>query len=440
MYNFPHQINDLGKLHAALAVFSDLDSRGRNIDDDGVVGTAMARARVYAFRDKNLSLRKALEREHKKARSSQGTRTFARDLRRFFALLGFLRTDIAGATELSPMGIHLLGLAPLSDEARAVWRTALRHVILVDPDDRGISHPYSLLLRLVEERPGLEASRLALALEARNDSMNEFRRVLRLADLESWADARKEMGVSEHFARDATKILPALAKQLGELSAEGNKYYRVEPSEINETGTAGVPATVVRRHRRSRRSATKPRRGMSISGGSRKVNLRTIARAPRPGQQPPDEIEYADPALTAELRRERLERHQQIVRAVASKLGQGELYSDPYDVLRVAPDNVPAVLGEIKTLDGTEPDEITQVRAAFAQLLYYDAFHIPVVHREKGLVRVAVFERPVNEHHVAFLESFSIAVAWIAGDQQLHAAGWSLGILRESDVEVVGPE
>ena len=51
MKNFPHQINQLLKLTRALGVFGRLIEAKLNVDDDGIVGDALARAGVYTFRN-----------------------------------------------------------------------------------------------------------------------------------------------------------------------------------------------------------------------------------------------------------------------------------------------------------------------------------------------------------------------------------------------------
>jgi hypothetical protein len=89
MKNFPHQINQISRLTKALSVFNDLIQGGANIQDDGVVGDAFAKAGVYTFREQqNRTVEDLLAEEHRKDIGSQGTRTCARELRRFFSLLG----------------------------------------------------------------------------------------------------------------------------------------------------------------------------------------------------------------------------------------------------------------------------------------------------------------------------------------------------------------
>jgi hypothetical protein len=97
-----------------LNVFATLEGRGADLNDDGVVGQEIARAGVYTFRDKSLSLDEALNIEARKPKRSQRTRTFARDLRRFFLLLGFLANIPDGSVAVTALGDHLLGLGSQS--------------------------------------------------------------------------------------------------------------------------------------------------------------------------------------------------------------------------------------------------------------------------------------------------------------------------------------
>jgi hypothetical protein len=424
MHNFPHQVSNLHKLHAALEAFSQLARRGTNLADDGVVGVAMARAGVYTFREKGASLRRLLSMEAEKPRGMQGTRTFARELRRFFLQMGFLRRNLDDTLEITEVGRHVQTLAPDSDEGHQIWRTALRSLALIY--DGNTVHPYLALMRLVRQRPGIEAARLALALESNDDSEEEFQRILGLADRPDWHAVLLELGVSEHKARDATKILPALGRQIGDLRNEGARYFPGPAASRAEFN----PALAVR-HPRAR-----IRRRVVALGGrqrNRRVTAETIARAPNFDNRPPDEQDLSDPAVTAEVRRERLERHERIVRSVARLLsGAGfDLSEDPYDILADNPGR-PSLLLEIKTLDGSLPDEIAQVRSALGQLLYYEVFHVPAHFKTSGLVRIAVFETPISEDHYSFLESFGIIVAWLNPDDSINGPPLSRKTLGES--------
>lgn len=423
MHNFPHQVSNLQKVHAALEVFSQLARRGTTLDDDGVVGVAMARGGVYTFREKGASLRRLLSMEAEKPRGMQGTRTFARELRRFFLQMGFLRRNLDDTLEITEVGRHVQTLAPNSEEAHQIWRTALRSLALTY--DGNTVHPYLVLMRLVRERPGIEAARLALALESNDDSDEEFQRILALADRPDWDGVLLDLGVSEHKARDATKILPALARQIGDLRNDGARYFPGPAS-----GRAEFNPALAIRHPRARVR----RRAVALGGRqrNRRVTPATIARAPNFGDRPPDEQDLSDPRVTADIRRERLDRHEGIVRSVArllSRVGY-DLSEDPYDILANNSER-PSVLLEIKTLDGSLPDEIAQVRSALGQLFYYEVFHVPADYKIRGLIRIAVFETPVSEDHYSFLELFGIIVAWHNPDGSINGPPLSRKTLEE---------
>ena len=178
MKNFPHQMNDLFRLTRGLQVFADLEQREEDLNDDEVVGISLARAGVYTFRTKDRTLDEALEIELQKPRSSRGTHTAARDLRRMFLLAGFLEQDKSGRLMISESGHQLLGLnaADRKADLLPLWGGALRNMPLRDASG-DVSHPYRILLRLVDARPGIAKRYLALALEARDDSGDEFDRL-----------------------------------------------------------------------------------------------------------------------------------------------------------------------------------------------------------------------------------------------------------------------
>ena len=219
----------------------------------------MAREGVYAFRARNVNLDIALRREAGKPAGNQGTRTFARDLRRFFLLAGLLTRDHDGVLCVSSLGRQLVRREADARESMPVWRTAFGLVVLANNADGTLAHPYKILLRLVGERPGIQAAKLALALEARDDSEEEFARIRALAD-RPWDEVRLELGISEHQARNATKILPAIARQLDDLRADGDGYTLVARANVQRR---------VRRERRRREQL-----------GNRRVTPETIARAP----------------------------------------------------------------------------------------------------------------------------------------------------------------
>lgn len=412
MKNLPHQINNLSRFRAALEVFAGLIRDGANVDDDGVVGRAMAVADVYQFRDKAIDLQEALRIEENKPFSSQGTRTFARDLRRSFLLFGFLEEVPGAGLGLTDRARHLLQLADDSPDAAALWRTALRQLTLVGNDGR-VSYPYRTLLRLVEAHPGVATAKLGLALEVEDDSEEEFARISELAQRDDWDRVLKDTGVSEHMIRNSVKVLPALARQLGDIQEDADGNRLSQPAQQ-------------RQHR-----ATESARPTSLH---RAVKAANVAAAPVRQARTPDEEDYADPALAIELRIQRLSRHNALLRRFAAVVSDAgfALYEHPYDLLGVHRAH-PAILTEAKTLDGTALDELARVRGAVAQLLYYEWFSIPSDYRVNGVLRIALFEAPISESHQAFLQSHAIVTVWAQGEA-FAGPDWSAMKLQEIDI------
>src|SRR5947209_8921079 len=105
----------------------------------------MARAGVYGFRDKTLDIEEALELEAQKEPGNQGTRTFARDLRRFFVLTGCIGTAQSSQLHVTKFGKELLNTGSGSPEQRFMWRSAMQSIALTDEQGR-VAHPYAILL------------------------------------------------------------------------------------------------------------------------------------------------------------------------------------------------------------------------------------------------------------------------------------------------------
>jgi len=410
--NFPHQINQLDKLQTALVVFAELSSTDSDLGDDGVVGRALARAGVYTFRGSFRSVAAALREESAKPKSNQGTRTCARDLRRLFELLRFLEADVNGDLRLAPYGqLMLNALADGSNDSRRIWAVALDELLLTT--DEGSSHPYRILRRLAAEGPATVLSKLALALEARDDSEGEFARILGLANRSDWVDRLTASGVSAAQIANAAKILPALARQLGHLDVQG-----AAPAVANNIGSIGseVAAGTARRTTR---------------GNGRTTNADSIGADPvGPSTDDLNDDRFADPQETAALRHARVVRHQELVRWMAHILSSSgfALSENPFDILATK-DGDSSILVEAKSLASGGADEATQVRAAIGQLTYYAGINVPVFSPPRRMVQVALFENRIAEVHSLLLEALGIAVAWREGELLCTSAG--SGQLRE---------
>ena len=133
-------------------------------------------------------------------------------------------------------------------------------------------------------------------------------------------------------------------------------------------------------------------------------------------------------AAAADLRRDRLRRHNLLVRKLASRFERSgtSLFEDPFDLLAVA--GRVGILAETKTLDGSVEDERDRVRDALAQLLYYEAFVTTPVAGGAAIHKVAFFEQPISDDHVKWLNQSRIAAIWIA-DGKFAGDALAAGIL-----------
>ena len=167
MKNFPHQFNDLNKLFNALVVARQLIENDTPLADENF-GKQLAREGIYTYRNKTLSIGQYLEREQKKPASNRGYLTVSRDIRRFFELLGFIIVFPDKKARLSPAAKQLLGTES-TDLRKELWKNAMLQLGLEGTGGE-ISHPYRILLKIVNTFPGIETPKLMMALEAENES------------------------------------------------------------------------------------------------------------------------------------------------------------------------------------------------------------------------------------------------------------------------------
>lgn len=403
MKNVPHQINQIPRLTHALSVFRRLIEEERNIDDDGVVGDALARAGVYTFRERDRSIEELLDEEHLKPLGSQGSRTCARDLRRLFQLLGFLipeRSLSADANRLVELRSDPLGL-----EARAIWSNALDKMSLTD--DSGTSHPYRILLRLVRELPGVRGLFLGLCLEARDDSESEFQRLKSLASRID-ADAMwQELGVSQHMARNSVKILPSLARQLGDILEAEDGYHLGQPS-VSESEHEPVEAEAARaRNRRRRYDPTHQQERISSEGveGQRRS------------------VRVYDPDLVGE----RFAAHEACLRRFSGLIPHNhEQYEGDYDLLVVSATK--ALLVEVKTI---REDEAKQIRLALGQILYYEHLLVKPMYPDYDVQLVVITDSRPHDDLIRLLEKYQIGAVWLPPANQAGQSELAAGCLNE---------
>lgn len=392
MKNFPHQFNDLTKLLNALAVVRNLIANQIPLTDENF-GEQLTREGIYTYRDKTLSIDEFLAREQEKPAANRGYLTVSRDIRRFFELIGFITVFPDKSARLSPAANQLLQTD--SEEIRKqLWKNSLLQLGLEGTDGE-VSHPYRILLKLVNTFPGIESTKLMLALEAENDSDEEFERISNLSQL-SIEQIIAETGTTESMAANAVKILPGIAVQLGDIEKANNRTYPVGQVIIteDEITTEEEPA------RRARANI-------------RETTADEIARDPILNAVSSVSIDLAE---AVRIRQRRLAEHQEIVRLLAALNARHgfRLYEGKFDCL--ATKNEAALLYEVKTILPSASDEEKQTVKGVGQLKYYK---FSIVQREMGYnnIREAiVFSHKPNNGIIDFCSAENIRVVWKDGE------------------------
>lgn len=400
--NFPHQVNQIPRLRQALAKADQLLSEGLNIADNGVYGYSLARARICPFEGLRDPTPDELEQrilvEQQKPAGSQGARTFARELRRTFLLLGFLRTSIEGPWELTELGQRIVSLDnPPDPEGTALWQDALLHLCLVDRLGRNAMHPAKNMLRIVAAQPDVDKKWLAFALDMLDDSDEELERVLQLIRETDFDDARQAVGASKNESANAVKILPSLLKQTGLISIKAARCSVTPPgahvlTAVGEETIAAAPARGrIRRRRRS---------GYEVGSGA---DVKEVDRD-EGGVRTDEEQVHSAQRLS-----ERTRNHQALVRRVVDSLRKVEnirCSDDAYDVICRDMTDKGIVLIEAKTI---REDGLNQARLAVGQLLFYEYFDAEPEAGGKGVTKVAAFDEEPGEDARRFLGFCDVA-------------------------------
>jgi len=310
-------------------------------------------------------------------------------------LLGFLIVFEDKSAQLSPVANQLLA-APNSTIQKELWKNAFMQLSL-EGIDGTISHPYRILLKLVQDKSGIETKKLLLALEAKNDSEKEYQRIFHLAN-KPFREIITKTGVSNAMAKNAIKILPAIAEQLGDIVRRHQRAYPVGKLIITEDEiTTVIPEEAVNQQ------------GVSYAQ-FRKVNSQNIAKDPIFNEVSAVSIDLTE---SIKVRQNRLALHQQIVRELASLCEKKgfELFEGKFDCLASKPEN--ALLFEVKTIKESNTDQEKQTVKGVGQLKYYN---FSIVYQQMGITNrreFIVYSQQPNAALIAFCHSENIEVIWI---------------------------
>ena len=406
MKGFPNQIADVVKLAKAYSILASRIDLGLPVDDDSY-GEALLQEGVIRYKGDE-SVSDFLSRIRLKSPSNQSHRTTARGLKEIFELAQLTSTT-EDEIEVTGLGNPLVESLELGDDAaiKEAWRPIVRGIQAIN-DAGTLSHPYQILLRLLAARPGTPRSLCPLVLEALDDSDEEFQRIVALRDRSDEDAVRQELGVTKANWDNAKKILPSIAEQLGDAQRQGGGLYAANDGTVSLEGNDRQPTS-------------------GHTSNARRVTAETIAasKGPDDSDEGPElgASENNDAHSLAEAiakRADRSSRHNDVVRKFAASLPSPEgLWEGDIDCL-VELENA-VILAEVKTLDGTGPDEVRQVRHAVSQVQYYEEFSIPSEVRDgleagKKLIKVSVFETKPSDAHIQWMQKLEIETIWRSGN------------------------
>lgn len=122
-------------------------------------------------------------------------------------------------------------------------------------------------------------------------------------------------------------------------------------------------------------------------------------------------------------RAQRNANHRQAIKILAYNLERlgFTLFECDIDCLGVKPE-MPILIFEIKTLDGSPADETSQMLKAFAQLYCYEEFKLGEFTGHATQKIVLFSQAPANKKNVRFLEKNNILVMWINELHQLDGS------------------
>jgi len=412
MKNIPHQFTLIDKYYAALQRIKQLIIDEVPLKDENL-GEQLLQNGIINPRDKTQSIEAYLEEQNAKTPSNRGHKTAGRETIKFFKLTGFLIIYDDYSAELTTRAIQMLSVSTESNRL-ILWKEAFQQMG-VEGIDGEISHPYRILNRLVQDKPGIETSKLMLALEAEDDSPEEYSRILSLCELD-FVEILETLQISEHQARNAVKILPSLAEQVGDIVRRNNFSFPVGQVLITEDDiSTQIP------------QEAKTENGVSYSQ-YRKVDSDQIAIDPTFSNIVPVSIDLTEAIRT---RQNRLAHHQTIVRKLALLCEENnfELYEGKFDCLATTENN--ALVFEVKTILETLSDQEKQTVKGVGQLKYYD---FSIVRKQMGYEntkQILVYSQKPEKSLIEFCQFENISIVWMDESENIFKIH-----IAESDTEI----
>ncbi|GGD30480.1 hypothetical protein [Flavobacterium orientale] len=394
MKNIPHQFVQLDKFYRALVTVKELIEEEVPLRDENL-GERLLVNQVIFPRTQGQSIEDYLIEQSANTPSNRSYYTAARETRRFLQLLGLLTVAADKSAYLSPTAIRLLST---NDEALRLplWRNAILQMGIEGADGE-ISYPYPILLSLVRDNPGIETRKLMLALDAENNSVEEYQRILDLSN-EEFNNILQVLNLTEHTAKNAVKILPSLAEQLGDIERRGNNSFPIGQLIVTEDEiSTEIP------------QGSTNQDGIPYSQ-YRLVTAETIAIDPIFNTISSVTIDLTQSIL---IRQQRLSHHQEIVRQLGLFCEERafELYEGKFDCLSTMEET--ALVFEIKTILNSMSDQEKQTIKGIGQLKYYKFSIVSSQMEYEDIKEFLVYSQKPQLSLIEFCTAENIKVVWL---------------------------
>lgn len=147
LQNFPHQYSDINTIIDILGIiYYNMIPYNKDFYDDFIFGKELYDCGIYRFRETfGLNPNERFLVECQKPNQNQGFRTAAREMRRFFNLLGFISEN-----KITNLGFYFLSCGKLLSDLSVcnMWNNTLLNIQLINNLSGDSFHPYYIMLKL----------------------------------------------------------------------------------------------------------------------------------------------------------------------------------------------------------------------------------------------------------------------------------------------------
>jgi len=399
MKNFPHAFSKLDHFEKSLKSIHQLIESKKEITTENI-DKLLVSEKIYKHKDTN-DIDKKLNPDLKSA--SDALRTLK------LLSLVTIKNNIG---ELSGDAIQLI--STYDDEVKKeIWRNAFLNLELSKKyiNDNNVvenrdSHPYFILLKLINDHKenGIETKKLSLALEAKDDSEEEYQRILKLSKL-SIEEICKECDITESKVRNGVKVFPSIAAELNHIEKKGKFSFLNGNVNLNTLKQQSKKKAKINLDESKR---TTP--GDYLS----ETTSKGIAKTPNFTKDKNDSMVNKKDAIEKTEKRTII--HHEKVTSLAEFFEKNgfKLYYGRPDIIAIK-DDVTFLIETKSILDSIEDQEDKTV-SAMGQLLNYSFLYMHKKLKRYPFTKVIHYtQKPLN-HIFELCEYNNILVLWNDGD------------------------